>query len=283
VPEGLFRIRDADGHERLATGDVDRGPASMLPAAISIDSILAGEGPTLEGALGSETTPIEPDTELFAPVGSQEIWAAGVTYLRSRDARIEESAEPSPYDRVYQAERPELFSKAPGWRAAGPGAPIGVRADSDWDVPEPELALVVDRTMAIAGYTIGNDVSSRTIEGDNTLYLPQAKTYDRSCAIGPAIVPASAVSPPFEIRMEIVRDGVVVYEEATTTASMARTFEDLVAYLGRALTFPHGVVLLTGTGIVPDPPFTLSAGDVVRITIEGLGTLSNPVVIVGSA
>ena len=281
MPDGLFQIRDADGRRRLAAGDVERGPVSMLPASVSLDSILAGGGPTLEEALGSAATPIPSDTELFAPVGSQEIWAAGVTYLRSRDARIEESVEPSPYDRVYAAERPELFSKAPGWRTVGHGAPIGVRVDSDWDVPEPELALVVDSSMGIVGYTIGNDVSSRTIEGENTLYLPQAKTYDRSCAIGPAIVPASAVAPPFEIRMEIVRDGVSVYEDATTTASMARTFDDLVEHLGRALTFPHGVVLLTGTGIVPDPPFTLSAGDLVRITIVGLGTLSNPVVQVG--
>jgi 2-dehydro-3-deoxy-D-arabinonate dehydratase len=164
----------------------------------------------------------------------------------------------------------------------GTGAGIGVRADSEWNVPEPELALVVDASMEVLGYTIGDDVSSRSIEGENTLYLPQAKTYERSCALGPAIVPASEVTPPFEIRMTILRDGAQVYDEQTTTASMARSFDGLLSYLGRALAFPVGAVLLTGTGIVPDPPFTLLADDEVRIAIDGLGTLTNPVVRVGA-
>jgi 2-dehydro-3-deoxy-D-arabinonate dehydratase len=220
--------------------------------------------------------------EHLAPVESQEIWAAGVTYRRSRDARIEESVEPSPYDRVYESERPELFHKSPGWRAVGDGAPIGVRADSEWNVPEPELALVLDASMEIVGYTIGNDVSSRTIEGENTLYLPQAKTYDRSCAIGPAIIPASSITPPLGIGMEIVRDEETVYDGNTSTEAIARSFDDLTSHLGRALSFPVGAVLLTGTGIVPDPPFTLLPGDEVRISIDGLGTLANPVVRVGS-
>src|SRR5919108_273625 len=253
MPRGLFRIRQEDGGRRLATGDVIEGPAETI-----------GGGSHVE-----------------APVESQEIWAAGVTYRRSRDARIEEATEASPYDRVYEAERPELFLKAPGWRAVGPDAAIGVRADSEWDVPEPELALVIDASLAIVGYTIGDDVSSRTIEGENTLYLPQAKTYERSCALGPAIVPASAVQPPLPIRMRIEREGAAVYDERTSTDAMARSFEDLVAYLGRALSFPVGAVLLTGTGIVPDPPFTLRPDDLVRIEIDGLGALTNPVVRVG--
>jgi 2-dehydro-3-deoxy-D-arabinonate dehydratase len=279
---GLFRIRDADGGIRLAAGDVERGASSMIPPSFAIDAILAADGPSLEEALAASSGPVPAGPDVLAPAESQEIWAAGVTYLRSRDARIEESVEPSPYDRVYEAERPELFFKSPGWRAVGTGEQIGIRADSNWNVPEPELALVLDASMDIVGYTIGNDVSSRTIEGDNTLYLPQAKTYDRSCALGPAIVPASAVTPPLEIKMEILRNGGTVYDERTSTETMARSFDDLTSHLGRALSFPVGVVLLTGTGIVPDPPFTLLPGDEVLVSIDGLGTLSNPVVRVGS-
>jgi 2-dehydro-3-deoxy-D-arabinonate dehydratase len=283
MAKGLFRIREADGGRRLAAGDVDEGPTHVLPDHVTIDEILADGGPTLEEAIAEATEPIEGEFHVEAPVETQEIWAAGVTYRRSRDARIEEAIEPSPYDRVYDAERPELFLKTPGWRAVGPDAAIGIRADSRWDVPEPELALVIAASMAIVGYTIGDDVSSRTIEGDNTLYLPQAKTYERSCSLGPAIVPASAVRSPFPIRMRIERDGSTVYDERTSTEEMARSFDDLVAYLGRALAFPVGAILLTGTGIVPDPPFTLEADDVVRIDVDGLGTLTNPVVRVGAA
>jgi 2-dehydro-3-deoxy-D-arabinonate dehydratase len=282
MPRGLFRIRDEDGARRLAAGDVLHGPDAIVPDDLTLDTLLAEGGPTLEEAIAAATEPVDGEVHVEAPVESQEIWAAGVTYRRSRDARIEEAVEPSPYDRVYEAERPELVLKAPGWRAVGPDAAIGVRADSDWNVPEPELALVVDASLAIVGYTIGDDVSSRTIEGENTLYLPQAKTYERSCALGPAIVPASAIEPPFSIRMTIERDGSTVLDERTGTDSMARPFDDLVGYLGRALAFPVGVVLLTGTGIVPDLPFTLRPDDVVRIEVEGLGALVNPVVSVGA-
>ena len=282
MPEGLFRIRGRDGSIRLAAGDVDRGPSALVPDGYSLDAILAGGGQTLEEAIDAAVDPVDGAVELEAPVESQEIWAAGVTYLRSRDARIEEAIEPSPYDRVYEAERPELFLKTAGWRAVGTGAAIGIRADSDWNVPEPELAVVADASMRVVGFTIGDDVSSRSIEGENTLYLPQAKTYERSCSLGPAIVPASQVEPPFEIRMTILRDGRPVYDDGTSTDQMARPFEDLLSHLGRALSFPSGAVLLTGTGIVPDPPFTLEAGDEVRISIERLGTLTNPVVRVGT-
>ncbi|HET9723726.1 MAG TPA: fumarylacetoacetate hydrolase family protein [Actinomycetota bacterium] len=218
---------------------------------------------------------------MIAPIGSQEVWAAGVTYLRSREARGEEATDRSPYDLVYEADRPELFFKSPGGRVVGPGEPIGIRADSTWDVPEPELALVLDADLRIVAYTIGNDVSSRSIEGENTLYLPQAKTYERSCAIGPALVPASEISPPFGVRLVVERAGRTAFAGETSTGEMRRSFEELARHLGRALAFPHGVFLLTGTGIVPNAGFTLLPGDVVRIEIDGLGTLENPVVRVG--
>jgi 2-dehydro-3-deoxy-D-arabinonate dehydratase len=281
VPEGLFRIRQGRS-VRWAVGEVEEGPSRLVCEEVTLDRILAGDG-ALDNAIASASDPIPGSWYVVAPVDSQEIWAAGVTYLRSRDARVEEALEPSPYDRVYEAERPELFLKAPGWRAVGPDAEIGVRADSDWNVPEPELALVLDKSLRIVGYTIGNDVSSRAIEGENTLYLPQAKTYDGSCALGPAIVPASAIEPPFEIRLTIDRDGERAFDDATSTDQMARSFEFLASYLGRALALPVGAVLLTGTGIVPDLPFTLEAGDEVRIAIEGLGLLRNPVVRVGAS
>ncbi|HEX5936572.1 MAG TPA: fumarylacetoacetate hydrolase family protein [Actinomycetota bacterium] len=279
---GVFKLRLADGTDRLGAGDVEEGPAAIGSPELTFDAILVGDGPSLDEAIAAATDPVPAGATVVAPVGSQEIWAAGVTYLRSRDARIEEAHEPSPYDRVYEAERPELFPKAPGWRAVGPGTPVGVRRDSDWDVPEPELALVVDARGTIVGYTIGNDVSSRSIEGANTLYLPQAKTYDGSCALGPAIVPVSSVEPPFEIRMRIERAEATVYDESTSTSEMVRSFDDLVEHLRRALTFPAGAVLLTGTGLVPDPPFTLVSGDDVRISVTGLGTLANPVRAVGA-
>jgi 2-dehydro-3-deoxy-D-arabinonate dehydratase len=220
---------------------------------------------------------------MVAPVDTQEIWAAGVTYERSREARAEESVEASVYDRVYEAARPELFFKSPGWRVRGSGEPIGVRADSEWNVPEPELALVVTADLQIAGYAIANDVSSRTIEGENPLYLPQAKLYDGSCAIGPALVPVSAAAPPFQIRLGVVRDGVAIVDESTSTARLRRPLTELVEYVGRALSLPDGAILLTGTGIVPAAPFTLRPGDVVRIEAGPLGVLENTVELVGRA
>jgi len=283
VPIAIFRLRLPDGEERLASGDALEGPRSVVPADVTIDAILGGGGPSLEEAARMDGTAVGGDVTVLPPLGSQEVWAAGVTYLRSREARVEEASEASPYDRVYAAERPELFLKSTSWRVRGPSEPIAIRADSTWNVPEPELTLVLDSCVRIVGYTIGNDASSRSIEGENTLYLPQAKTYDGSCAIGPALVPASAVEPPFGIRMSIERGGALVFDDATSTDRMARPFDELAAYLGRALTLPRGAFLMTGTGIVPDPPFTLEPGDVVAIAIDGLGTLANPVERVGTA
>ena len=207
-----------------------------------------------------------------------EVWACGVTYLRSRDAREAESQVKDVYTRVYEAERPELFFKAIGWRVAGHGMPIRVRADSKWNVPEPELTLVINAAGEIAGYTVGNDVSSRDIEGENPLYLPQAKVYDGSCAVGPGIV---LVDDTKELRdlsivLDIERGGRTVFKGDTSTSRIKRPLEELVAYLRRELTFYAGAFLLTGTGIVPPQEFSLSPGDVVTITIGEL-TLQNEV------
>jgi 2-dehydro-3-deoxy-D-arabinonate dehydratase len=218
---------------------------------------------------------------LLPPIGSQEVWAAGVTYFRSRTARMEESKSAGGgdfYDRVYEAARPELFFKGTPHRVRGHRQPVCIRKDSKWNVPEPELALMVSSGGAIVGYTIGNDMSSRDIEGENPLYLPQAKVYDGSCALGPGLLIASAPPPPeTEVRLVIQRRGRTVFEGSTTLASMKRQPEELVEYLYRDNSFPHGCVMLTGTGVVPPDAFTLAPGDEIAITIEPIGTLVNVV------
>jgi 2-dehydro-3-deoxy-D-arabinonate dehydratase len=279
--DALFRVRLSDGSFRLAVGVPDEGPERVLAADVSLDRLLGDRADLNEAVAGATDESVPSDAMVVAPVESQEVWGAGVTYLRSREARVEEAANPTPYELLYDAERPEVYFKTSGWRAVGSGEPIGIRRDSTWDVPEPELTLVLDAGMRIAGYTIGNDVSSRSIEGENTLYLPQAKTFEGSCAVGPCIVPAGAVSEPFEISMEIERAGGVVFAGETSTAEMRRSFDELARYLGRALAFPVGAFLLTGTGIIPEATFTLAAGDVVRISVDGLGTLENAAVDVG--
>jgi 2-dehydro-3-deoxy-D-arabinonate dehydratase len=226
-------------------------------------------------------TTVEGGAAVLAPVDEQEVWAAGVTYERSRDERMAESTEASIYDRVYVAERPELFFKSPAWRVVAPGEPVGIRADSAWDVPEPELGLVFTSRGELFGFVPGNDMSSRSIEGENPLYLPQAKVYDAACALGPAIVPVWAAQAPFAVRLEIERGGEVVFTGDASTASITRTLEDLGAWLFAAMPFPAGAVLLTGTGIVPPESFSLAEGDVVRVALEGVGVLENPVKVVG--
>jgi 2-dehydro-3-deoxy-D-arabinonate dehydratase len=218
--------------------------------------------------------------EMLAPLDEQEVWAAGVTYKRSREARERESAGAARfYDLVYNAERPELFFKATPRRVVGPGAAVHIRRDSHWNVPEPELALVVSPRMKIVGYTIGNDMSSRDIEGENPLYLPQAKVYDGSCSLGPVITLAGGLPPPERatIRLTIARGDKVVFVGSTSLAAMKRSFEDLVFWLGRENRFPYGVILLTGTGIVPPDDFTLETGDDIAIDITDIGTLRNRV------
>ncbi|SDS67290.1 fumarylacetoacetate hydrolase family protein [Actinoplanes derwentensis] len=218
------------------------------------------------------------------PIDKQEVWAAGVTYRRSRDGRKEESGHGALYDHVYTGDRPELFFKSSPWRVVGHRDAVGIRADSGWNVPEAEVGLVLNAAGEVFGYTLGNDMSSRSIEGENPLYLPQAKIYDRSCALGPAIVPSWTVGPePIEIGLRVLRAGNAAYAARSSTAAMARGFEDLAGWLFRALSFPAGVVLLTGTGMVPDAAFTVRPGDTVEISSPVLGTLINPVVAVGAA
>jgi 2-dehydro-3-deoxy-D-arabinonate dehydratase len=219
--------------------------------------------------------------EVSPPIGTQEVWAAGVTYFRSRTARMEESKDAGGgtfYDRVYEADRPELFFKAASWRVRGPRAGIRIRKDAKWNVPEPELALCVNARGEIVGYTIGNDVSSRDIEGENPLYLPQAKVYDGSCALGPGLyVTRDPLPPGTEIAIRITRGHDVVFQGETTLSQMRRKPQELVEYLYRETSFPSGCILLTGTGIIPPDAFTLQSADLVEITIEPIGTLSNVV------
>jgi 2-dehydro-3-deoxy-D-arabinonate dehydratase len=215
----------------------------------------------------------------LAPIGSQEVWAAGVTYHRSRDARMEESETAGGgdfYDRVYHAERPELFFKATPHRVVGSGGKVAIRSDAKWSVPEPELALVVSPHGKILGYTVANDMSSRDIEGENPLYLPQAKVYDRSCALGPCVlVTSESLTRSTEIQLEILRAGRIAFNGRTTLNELKREPQVLVNYLFRDNSFPHGCFLLTGTGIVPPDDFTLAHGDEIRITIDAIGTLVN--------
>ena len=228
----------------------------------------------------AETARIDPSS-LRAPIGSQEVWAAGVTYLRSREARREESKSAGGgdfYDRVYDAPRPELFFKSTAGRVVGPGGKVRIRRDSKWNVPEPELTLVINPRGKIVGYTIGNDMSSRDIEGENPLYLPQAKMYDGSCALGPCVLVSSEpLAKSTAIQIEILRGGATAFSGTTTLAKMKREPQDLVDYLYRETAFPNGCYLLTGTGVVPPDDFTLDHGDEIRITIEPIGTLSNKV------
>jgi 2-dehydro-3-deoxy-D-arabinonate dehydratase len=217
---------------------------------------------------------------LKAPIDRQEVWAAGVTYLRSRDARMEESSQRDVYDRVYDADRPELFLKATPNRVSGPGEPIAIRGDSGWDVPEPELVILLNARGELVGFTIGNDVSSRSIEGENPLYLPQAKVYSRCAALGPVLVTVDELPDVsnLEIQLTIRRNGTVLFQESTATSQLHRSPTDLTEYLLRDNEFPAGVFLMTGTGIVPPSEFTLQDGDEVTIRIEGIGSLVNPVV-----
>lgn len=220
---------------------------------------------------------------LLAPVDRQEVWAAGVTYLRSKAARMEESDfSASAYDRVYAAPRPEIFFKSLPAKVSGPGGIVGIRSDARWNVPEPELALVFNSRMELVGYTAGNDMSSRDIEGENLLYLPQAKMYRASCALGPCIRVAAdeAEARSWTIGVEIARDGAVVFSGETSIGQIKRTFGELGGWLGRSQEFPDGAILLTGTGVVPANDFTLAEGDVVRVRISGIGVLENTVKVV---
>ena len=223
------------------------------------------------------------DGNVIAPISPEiELWGAGVTYLRSRDARKEESGVPDVYQKVYEADRPELFFKSNAVRARGTGAPVGIRYDSDASVPEPEVAIYINRYREIIGYAICNDMTARTIEGENPLYLSQAKIYIGSTSIGPDITPAwlAPAAAEMKIKAKILRGAEIAWEAETSLAALNRTLEDLITYLFRCQDFPHGVILSTGTGIVPPLDISLAAGDVVEIDVAGIGKLTNPVEVI---
>jgi 2-dehydro-3-deoxy-D-arabinonate dehydratase len=233
-------------------------------------------------AATAQARPEPPGFVLLPPIdGLTEVWAAGVTYRTSRQARVEESAIGGVYDRIYEADRPEIFFKSVAWRVVGDEEPIGIRADSELNVPEPELGLVLNKGGDVVGYTVGNDVSSRSVEGLNPLYLAQAKIYAGSCALGPGIRPVWEVEAATDlgISVEVLRAGALCWSGTTRTSLMHRTFSELVDHLFRASTFPEGAVLLTGTGLVPDMSFSLTAGDAVRVSIEEVGVLTNTVAV----
>jgi 2-dehydro-3-deoxy-D-arabinonate dehydratase len=279
----LVHLRDGD-RTRWAVRRQDRGRTEEAALPASLAELLALPLADARSLVASVTDwqPTGDHAQLLPPVDRQEVWAAGVTYLRSRDGRAEESAHAAMYDLVYDSERPEVFFKATPERVVPPGAPVGIRADSGWDVPEPEIGLVVNSRAEVFGYVAGNDMSSRSIEGENPLYLPQAKVYTRSCALGPGIVPAwERTDGPVRIAMQIERDGQVVFEGSASTGDMQRSFPELVEWLFRAIDFPAGVVLLTGTGVVPGSDFTLREGDRIVVDVSEVGVLSNPVTVVG--
>jgi 2-dehydro-3-deoxy-D-arabinonate dehydratase len=279
----IVRFRVGGGAARVGV----LGPGDRITPVRGIETIdellglpLPGIREACEGADG-EQVPLA-EAELLAPVdGRTDVWAAGVTYERSRDARVTESEhEADVYERVYAAERPELFFKSVAWRVSGPGVPVSVRGDSQIDVPEPELAVLLNSAGDAAGYTICNDMSSRSIEGQNPLYLPQAKIYLGGCAVGPWIRPAWELADPYglTIEMTIRRDGDVAWHGTTSTSGLRRRVAELAGYLFREDIFPGGAVLSTGTCLVPDLPFTLRQDDQISIRIDEIGELVNPVV-----
>ena len=277
-------IRYTSSSGAVALGVLQNGQLiGHFPPDVELHHLLRGSADDLRAQIEKHIQPgrtTHAVSSLLAPIdGETEVWAAGVTYKRSEEARKEESGTPDLYARVYSAKRPELFFKANPRRVAGPDAPISIRTDSTWDVPEPELALVINASAEIIGYTIGNDVSSRSIEGENPLYLPQAKIYANCCALGPAITPAWEIADPYNLAIGLLikRDGQVYWQGETSTRELKRRFEELVSYLFLENDFPDGVMLCTGTALVPERPFTLQPDDIVQITIDQLGILRNPV------
>lgn len=275
----LWRVSTEHGY-CLAVGDPIEGPRHLLEPSIGIDALLGPDGPGLADIDSLPVAGAVPaDAQLACPLGTQDVWAAGVTYERSLEARLAESQGQDVYDYVYTAKRPELFLKSTSQGTRGPGEHVRIRSDSDWDVPEPELGLVIDCDGEVVGFVIGNDMSSRAIEAENALYLPQAKVYTDSCAIGPCLVPADQAPSvdQMTIRLTVHRGAETALDESASVATMVRSPEELASWLTAALEFPHGVVLLTGTGIVPPEDFTLKPNDRVDIEIDGLGLLTNSV------
>ena len=279
----ICRYLTADNEVRigLAKGDdtlLDLSPTGITSITALLESSDAAKRLADLGELPE--TPLA-DVTLLCPVEVQEIWAAGVTYLRSKAARMEESDfSATAYDRVYDATRPELFFKSLSEKVVACGEPVGIRADAKWSVPEPELVLMINSRGEIAGYAVGNDMSARDIEGENLLYLPQAKVYHRSCAVGPwvCIGATEAEAREWEITMQIERSGETVFEGSVSVNQIKRSFGELSAAMFQSQMFPFGCALLTGTGIVPEDDFTLEEGDTIRIEISGIGCLENSVV-----
>ncbi len=283
----LCRYLNAKSQIRIGLVHADNTVSDLTSAGVELMTQLLESEDMIARITGLAKTdmPRRPlaEIKLLSPVERQEVWAAGVTYMRSKKARMDESEfSASAYDRVYDAERPEIFFKSLPEKTVPTGEEVGIRRDAKWNVPEPELALVINSRGGIVGYTIGNDMSSRDIEGENLLYLPQAKMYDRSCAVGPFVV--VGVTEPevrtWKIGIEIKRIGKVVFAGETTIDQIKRTFKELAGFLCRSQTFAHGAVLLTGTGIVPNDDFTLQQKDSVHITVSGIGTLVNSVTVV---
>jgi len=284
VTAGVLSVVPATGQHLIRLHDgmyLKRESAlSRVPNGSSMDALLRKSLDELRQLLEQDrpAASLPEGAVLEAPIESQEVWAAGVTYQRSLQARAAEAVSSDPYDRVYAAERPEIFFKATAGRVRGPGEAVFIRSDSTWDVPEPELAVICNSRLEVVGYTIGNDVSSRSIEGENPLYLPQAKVFDGCCALGPAVALAWDFSPADrKIELEISRNASVVYRSDTSTSAMKRSIAELVGYLGRDQRFEAGCILLTGTGIVPPSDFSLKEGDEVTISIDGIGRLENPI------
>ncbi|MBM3822051.1 MAG: fumarylacetoacetate hydrolase [Verrucomicrobia bacterium] len=283
----ICRFRDPLGRVRAGVLTGEQTVVDLTPAGVqSLREILDAPDPSARAAECAERSHVRylvPQVECLAPVENQEVWAAGVTYLRSKKARMEESNfSATAYDRVYEAPRPELFFKSMPEKVAGPGGRVGIRQDARWNVPEPELALVHNARGQLVGFTIGNDMSSRDIEGENLLYLPQGKIYKNSCALGPVITlgATEAEARTWTISLVIERGNATVFAGETAVSQIKRSFEELTGYLHRSQEFPHGAILLTGTGIVPADDFTLQAGDVVAIRISGIGELRNTVAVV---
>ena len=276
----LVRALDTQNGE-VVLGIVEEGGVARLRGYGTIAGLLQLELAHLQSAMTQTGPPIPFDrVRLLPPIdGATEVWAAGVTYLASREARVEESGDREVYRRVYDAERPELFFKGPAWRVVTDTEPIGIRDDSPNNVPEPELGLVLNSGGELVGFTMVDDVSSRTIEGENPLYLPQAKVFDGCCALGPSIVPRWLLSDgtEFGIKMTIRREAETIFVGESSTGRMKRTFLDLARFLFLQLTFPEGVVLATGTSVVPPMTTSLSHGDVVEVAIDGLGGFTTPV------
>ena len=265
-----------------AGSTIEKEGSFVLSANFCFDTLFSSQDPLeyVQSQYVSGTSAELPKGSLLPPMGNQEVWAAGVTYFRSRDARMEESESSGGdrfYDLVYDAERPELFFKATAERTRGHGDKVCIRSDSSWNVPEPELALAINDSGKIFGYTVGNDMSSRSIEGENPLYLPQAKVYRGSCAVGPCLAVGEAPSPEAIISVKISRGGESVFSGSTEVSQIKRGFDELAEFLFRENEFPKGALLMTGTGVVPDSDFTLASEDVITISIDGIGTLENQV------